>query len=85
MSHFDILYERLKLYDEVQILELLDLTTVDILEQFKERIWERRDYIEREIELLTEDQDEEGPQDEYDGYEIKQNIYYDLEDEDEPQ
>jgi len=84
MSHFDILMERLKLYDEVTILELLDLTTVDILEQFAERVWERRKYLQREVELLVvEDEDSDGFEEDLDGFEIQRTEFFDGEENDE--
>lgn len=72
MSHFDMLMERLKSYDEVTILELLNLTTNELLAKFAERVWERKEYIEREVEMLYEEQDDEEMVDEFDGFEIEE-------------
>lgn len=66
----DILLERLKAYDEVQILELLDLTTEDILERFKDRVYDYMDYLERELEVIHVTDDDEQPDDNYDGFDI---------------
>jgi hypothetical protein len=52
MIPFDILLERLKQYDEVQILELLDLASEDLIELCVERIRQRRAYITKELELM---------------------------------
>lgn len=56
--HVDILFERLKQFDEVTILELLDITAEELLEKFKERVLERKDTLFGEIELLTPEDDE---------------------------
>lgn len=80
MSHFDMLMERLRMYDEVTLLELLNLTSEEILQKFTERVWERREYIEREVELLFEHQDDEVLE-EYDGFEIEEPT---TEDDDDP-
>lgn len=79
MSHLDILMERLKGYDEVQVLELLDISTEDLLLAFPAKIYERKSYIERELELLVED--EEDLVDELDGFtliEYSEEEYDDL-------
>lgn len=47
------LYERLKLRDEHELVELLQLTPEDIVEQFKDR-------IEELYEELTEEVEEDG-------------------------
>lgn len=69
MSYMDILMERLRQYDEVQILELLDISTEDLLDRFKDKVHNRYDYLEREMELLQED--EEDLVDELDGFQIE--------------
>ena len=72
MSYMDILMEQLRHYDEVQLLEMLDISTNDLLEAFKNKIIERKDYIEREIEFLPmSDEDiEKLDEEELDGFQI---------------
>lgn len=41
--------ERLIELDEVTLLELLDITSEDIVEQFSDRIEERADKLEKEV------------------------------------
>jgi hypothetical protein len=55
MIPFDILLERLKQYDEVQICELLDISSEELVDGFVTRIRERRSYITKELELLDPD------------------------------
>jgi len=52
MIPFDILLERLKQYDEVQLCELLDISAEDLVDGFVAKIKERRAYITKEIELI---------------------------------
>lgn len=44
------LIERLRLYDELLVLELLNLTTDDIIDAFLDRIDERYNYIHDKLE-----------------------------------
>lgn len=57
MYPIDKLLNYLRTVDEVQILELLDLSTEDILERFRDRVISRRKYLEKEVEVIY---DEEG-------------------------
>lgn len=41
--------ERLIELDEITLLELLDITSEDIVEQFSDRIEERADKLEKEV------------------------------------
>lgn len=68
MSHLDILMERLRHYDEVTLLELLDISADDLLERFKDKVLDKRHYLAREMEILEETDDEEV--EELDGFEI---------------
>ena len=45
------LIESLKEYDEVQLLELLEISAEDIVNRFEDKVKERRYYIEKELEL----------------------------------
>jgi hypothetical protein len=48
-------------YNEVQILELLNIDSQDILDRFEDIVENRYSYILAEIELLEEeDEDEQG-------------------------
>jgi hypothetical protein len=53
----DRLLNYLKTVDEVQILELLDLSTEDILDRFHDRVASRRHYLEKELEVLYEEEE----------------------------
>lgn len=52
MIPLDILLERLKQYDEVQLCELLDISSEELVEMFLERVKKRRYYITKELELM---------------------------------
>lgn len=54
------LLEYLEKVDEIQILELLDLKTSDIIARFPDVIEERRAILSKELELLSEDEDDES-------------------------
>lgn len=47
---FEELKEKLKQYDEVLLLELLDISAEDIVENFQDKVEERFDKLEQEIE-----------------------------------
>lgn len=59
MAHLDLLKEWLKTIDETQLCELLDISSEDIIERFDDFIYKRRKYIEKEMEILSPDEDEE--------------------------
>jgi hypothetical protein len=74
-SHLDVLIERLKKFDEVSLLELLDITSEEIIERFMDVIEKRREYLFGEVEELTEEwmDEDEIIEDEYeDGYQIEE-------------
>lgn len=71
-KNLDILFERLKQFDEVTLLELLDITSEELLERFKDKVNLRRDHLFGEVELLVEDDEEEL--DEWDGYQIEEYV-----------
>ena len=52
MYPLDKLLNYLRTVDEVQILELLDLSTEDILDRFRDRIVSRRQFLEKEAEIF---------------------------------
>jgi len=68
MIHLDILMERLKHYDEITLLELLDISSEDLLERFKDVVASKKQYLAREMELLEETEDDMT--NELDGFEI---------------
>ena len=61
----DRLLEYLKQLDEVSLLELLDLTSEDLVRAFRKRIHERRKEIEKEVEIIPLG-DEEVLEEDYD-------------------
>jgi len=68
-SNLDLLFERLKKFDEVTLLELLDINAEELLERFKDKINQRKEMLFGEVELFIEDDEEEL--DEWDGYQIE--------------
>jgi hypothetical protein len=54
MLPLELLLEYLKRVDEVQLLELLNLTSEDLVDTFLDRIKERRKFLEGEVEQLPE-------------------------------
>lgn len=73
-NHVDILFERLKQFDEVTLLELLDITAEDILTRFKDRVISRKSQLYGEVELLTpedEELEEDWDRDYDDGFQIE--------------
>jgi hypothetical protein len=74
-EHLDILIERLRGFDEVTILELLDITTEELIERFKDRINARREYLFGEIEEFPTSVDEEFD-DEWDGFSLEDDPDY---------
>lgn len=62
----DVLIERLKQYDEVQICELLELTAEDLVLAFVSKIRERREFLSTELEIFDDSEEllDEEPTDE---------------------
>ena len=52
--HLDLLKELLKGYDEITVLELLEISTEDLLNMFEDRVIKKKKYLEQEIEALPE-------------------------------
>ncbi len=50
--NLDLLKEYLKQIEECQLLELLDISSEEIIEMFEERIIEKRKFLEGEFEVL---------------------------------
>lgn len=54
------LKERLsKAYDEVTLLELLNITSEDIIDKFSDEIEEKQDFLEQELEGVSTYREEE--------------------------
>lgn len=68
-SALDILIERLKTYDEVMLCELLNITSEDILERFRDIVAKRATYLKRELEVFNIDDEELEDISEVDGFE----------------
>jgi hypothetical protein len=61
MPGLDVLKQYLRQVDEVQLLELLDISTEDLLNAFEEKVIARRKYLEKEVEILPmTDEDHEA-------------------------
>lgn len=69
-SHLDILLERLRQFDEITILELLDISTDELLVRFRDRVIANRDTLYGEVEIFVED--EEDYTEELDGFQIEE-------------
>lgn len=65
-KHLDLLIERLKKFDEVALLELLDISSEEIVERFKDVIIKRREYLFGEIEEMSEEWMDEEDKEEWD-------------------
>ncbi len=52
------LIEVLKTYDEVTLLELLDISSEDLVERFRDNIVSRQDYIKKEVEANDYEEDD---------------------------
>lgn len=80
-NYLDLLIERLKQFDEVSLCELLDITSEEIIERFKDVIIQRREYLFGEIEEMSEewmtDEDRAEWEDALSGFQIES---YDEED-----
>lgn len=69
MYPLDLLLQYLKQVDEVQLLELLDITSEDLLKAFKSKVISRRLILEKEVEMMPisdEEVDEEDYGDDLD-------------------
>lgn len=78
----DILIERLKSYDEVMLCELLNITSEDILERFRDVVAKRATYLKRELEVFNIDDEELEDISEVDGFEPEgPSLNYDDEEE----
>ncbi len=79
-THVDLLIERLKQFDEVTLLELLDITAEELLERFRDKVDERKQQLFGEIEILNIEDEELDDEDDFDGFQIE--VYDDEEDKD---
>lgn len=69
MIPLDLLIEYLKQVEETQLLELLNINSEEILERFRDKIKDRRGFLEKEMELVQsiEASQAEDYTDEFDG------------------
>lgn len=72
-KYLDVLIERLKKFDEVMLLELLDISSEEIVERFRDQIIARRDYLFGEVEEMSEEWMDEDDliEDRLDGFQIE--------------
>lgn len=72
-KYLDVLIERLKKFDEVMLLELLDISSEEIVERFRDQIIARRDYLFGEVEEMSEEWMDEDDliEDQLDGFQIE--------------
>jgi hypothetical protein len=66
----DILFERLRQFDEVSLLELLDISVDDLLERFRDKVVQRKKQLFGEIEIINIDDTELEEEDDLDGFQI---------------
>lgn len=69
-NSIDILFERLLAYDEVTLLELLDISAEDILNRFRDKVVSRRKQLYGELEILDINDEEAEDADDWDGFQI---------------
>lgn len=55
---FAELVRQLKEYDELTVLELLEISAEDIVERFSDKIEERFDFLEEQLDESREDREE---------------------------
>jgi len=60
----DHILNQLKIYDELEICDLLGITSEDLINKFFDRIVRKRKYLERELEIFEtgDDNDPEIPE-----------------------
>lgn len=70
----DLLFERLKQFDEVSLVELLDITAEDLLERFRDKVIQRQDILYGEVELIMNEdhEDEDMEIEEWDGFQFEE-------------
>jgi len=63
MYPLDLLINYLKQLDEVQLLELLDISSEDLIVAFRSKINSRRAILEKEVEMMPTDDIEPDEED----------------------
>ena len=48
--------EKLRYYDEITVMEMLEITSDDLVERFEDRVEDRYEYLAREMEELYDDE-----------------------------
>lgn len=56
-KRLNAIVERLSTYDEIEVCDLLNITTPDLLKRFKERIVSKQEYLEKELEIIPSVED----------------------------
>ncbi|MGH7747506.1 MAG: hypothetical protein ACREQ5_22520 [Candidatus Dormibacteria bacterium] len=69
-NQINVLIERLKQFDEVTLCELLDISSEDILERFRNKVVKRQKYLFGEVEILNIDDEDLEDEDEWDGFQL---------------
>jgi hypothetical protein len=60
----------LRQFDEVSLLELLDISVDDLLERFRDKVVQRKKQLFGEIEIINIDDTELEEEDDLDGFQI---------------
>jgi hypothetical protein len=72
MPPIDIVIERMRMYDVVEVIELLKISAEDIIDRFADRITEREEYLRREFEIFNNTDDDELDLDEPEVFPIEE-------------
>lgn len=67
----DILFERLLQFDEVTLLELLDISSKELLEKFRDKVIRKKDMLLGEVEIFNIDDEELESENEFDGFQME--------------
>lgn len=69
----DIVIERMKSYDPTYLIEVLDITSEDIIARFMDVIYDKEEYLQGEFEVFLNTDDPEMDVDESDLHEIMED------------
>ena len=67
----DILFERLLQFDEITLVELLDISSKELLEKFRDKVMKRKDRLFGEVEIFNIDDEELDFENEFDGFQME--------------
>ena len=61
----DIILERMRMYDPTEIIDMLNITTEELIARFNDRIDDRQDFLRQEFEIFvcTDDDDQDYDED----------------------